>query len=486
MNVDWIATLPAPARRAMYFGLQRVIGSRIGPVWREFLAWERFTPEQFSQAIEHRLTALLEAATRSSEYYRRLNLNRDANETATQWLRRFPALSREKVREHFEEIVTDALRGEITSPDSVSKRRYDWLVVKTGGTTGVPTTVVHDARARDWGRATRLYAARQCGFPLGTPYFRLWGSEQDLLNQQASLQQRLLRNLLAEVPMNAFKAKEADLRRHLQTMQSRPNIHHLMTYVDAAAGLALFIHDHNLPRPQFKTIMACAGTVTSEFRKILGQTFSAEVFDKYGSRECCDMACECHHHTGLHVFSPNIFLEIVDDAGRECPPEKPGRILITMLNNPGFPMIRYEVGDVGAWAEPKRCPCGSSFPLLQSLQGRQDDMLLTEDGTLQSSGFVRHFVGVSLNRQLIREWQLEQTGRCEFVFRYVALRQEGLQDNLNRLKESFLLVFGRSASIELQAVSEIPPSATGKVRWIVNSYRPRPEGRPRQTGIGTA
>lgn len=100
-------------------------------------------------------------------------------------------------------------------------------------------------------------------------------------------------------------------------------------------------------------------------------------------------------------------------------------------------------------------------------------MLLTEDGTWQSSVFVRHFVGVSLNRQLIREWQLEQTGRTQFVFRYVPMKSEGLAENLRKLKESFQLVFGASAEIEMRQVTEIPPTATGKVRWIVNSFRRR-------------
>ena len=95
-------------------------------------------------------------------------------------------------------------------------------------------------------------------------------------------------------------------------------------------------------------------------------------------------------------------------------------------------------------------------------------MLLTEDGTLLSSVFVRHFVGVSLNRQIIRQWQLEQTGRQEFTFRFVAERAEGLEDNLARLKDSFQLALGRGARIEMSRVPGIPPSPSGKQRWIIN------------------
>lgn len=471
MNVDQLAHLPAPARRALYFGLQRALGSRIGAAWREFLAWEKFSPAQHDQAVDAKLARLLTAATTHSEYYRKLGLARRGGENARDWLRRFPTLDRVTLRDHFTALVADPLRGEITSPESVSRRRYDWLVVKTGGTTGTPTTVVHDATARDSGRATRLYALRQCGFPLGTRYFRLWGSEPDLLNQQVGLQQRVLRALLAEIPLNAFRAREADLRRHLETFHAHPEVQHLMTYVDAAAGLAQFLNENKLPPPQFKTIMACAGTVTPEYRALLQQTYGAEVFDKYGSRECSDMACECSAHNGLHVLSPHVFLEILDERDQPCPPGATGRIVVTHLNNASFPMIRYEIGDLGVWADPAPCACGSPFPRLASLQGRADDMLVTEDGTLQSSVFVRHFVGVSLNRQLIQQWQLEQTGAREFVFRYIAASNTGLAENLARLQESFQLVFGSSAQIAMCEVKEIAPTATGKIRWIINRYR---------------
>ncbi len=474
MNVKWMAYLPAPVRRQLYFGLQSLIGSRIGRVWKEFLSWEKLSPAALEEKVEIKLSQVLETAVKDSEYYRKMNVPRKPGETASAWLRRFPVLERSQVREHFTSIVVDKLRNEITSPQVPSPKHYSWLIVKTGGTTGIPTTVVHDANTRDWGRVTRLYGQRQCGFPLGVRYFRLWGSEQDLMKQELGMQQKVLRALHAEIPMNAFCAKEEDLREYHRVMLANPQIKHLMAYVDAAAGLAMFIREKNLTPPKFETVMACAGTVTPEYRKLLAETFSAEVYDKYGSRDCCDMASECREHKGLHVYSPQAYIEIVDEQGRECAPGKPGRILVTMLNDLSFPMVRYSIGDIGAWAEPGPCACGSSWPRMQSVLGRQDDMLTTEDGTLQSSVFVRHFVGVSLNWQLIREWQLEQRGAKDFVFRYIPLKTEGLEENLGKLKNAFLKVFGSSCQIEMKQVSEIPPAPTGKVRWIINRYGAKP------------
>ncbi len=418
--------------------------------------------------VEERLGQLLDGAVVHSPYYRHLGITRRPGESSRDFLARFPPLTREILRERFVDIVAEPLRAEVTSPDSVSSRGYHWIVVKTGGTTGNPTTVVHDQAQRDWGRATRLFSARQCGHPLGTRYFKLWGSEQDLLQTQMKFHLRVQRNLLGDLPLNAFRAKDPDLRRHHATLLAHPEIDSMMAYVDAAVSLALFIEAKDLPRPRLRTLMACAGTVTPEWREILERVFGAEVFNKYGSRECCDIACECSFHRGLHVNSPDVFLEVVDDSGAPCPPGQAGRILVTMLNNAGFPMIRYQIGDIGCWEEPGICPCGCAWPRLKNIEGRADEMLLTEDGTLLSSVFVRHFVGVSLNRQIIREWQLEQTGRHEFIFRFVSTQKEGLENNLARIRESFLLTLGISASIEMRHVPEIPPSASGKQRWIIN------------------
>jgi len=473
LNVDWLSRLPAPVRAGLYFSLQQAIGSRIWARWREFQSWTRLASDHLDGAVDLRLAKILTHASGESAFYRKLGLRSDARESATKFLKRFPILTREAIRDRFPELVIDALRSEIASPAAVSSRRYDWLVVKTGGTTGTPTSVVHDVCFRDWGRTTRLFAQRLCGFPLGTRFFRLWGSEQDLLQQQEKLDRRVLRNLLGEIPLNAFRAKAGELIQHYQTIRSDPSVRHLMAYVDAAVSLATFIEDRNLAKPWLRTIMACAGTVTPEWRQILERAFGAEVFDKYGSRECADIACECQAHKGLHVFSPSVFVEVVDDEGRECAPGQTGRILVTLLNNFAFPMIRYEIGDLGVWAEPGPCACGLAFPRLLNLQGRADDMLVTEDGTLLTSVFVRHFVGVSLNRQLIREWQFEQAGPGAFVFRYVPLRSEGLEDNLKQIQVSFRKALGASSRIELEAVAEIPPAPTGKTLWIMNRWKRR-------------
>src|SRR5262249_47435456 len=100
------------------------------------------------------------------------------------------------------------------------------------------------------------------------------------------------------------------------------------------------------------------------------------VFNRYGCREVSVIASECDRHTGMHVNADCLLVEIVDDAGK---PADAGRIIVTDLLNRSMPLIRYEIGDVGTWAQ-GGCPCGRSLPRLAAVEGRTTDFLVLSDG----------------------------------------------------------------------------------------------------------
>ena len=81
----------------------------------------------------------------------------------------------------------------------------------------------------------------------------------------------------------------------------------------------------------------------------------------------------------IDVYSHQARLEIVDDHGRPVSPGQVGRLLVTLLDNPSFPLIRYEIGDMAA-LDPGRCPCGRPFPLLDKLEGRRLEFLANSRG----------------------------------------------------------------------------------------------------------
>lgn len=475
MNVDFLFHTPASFRKLLYFSLQKAIGSNIYEAYREFLQWTKLTPIQVEELSDQRLFRLLQYSVKNSSYYRNLGISAPLSGTGLEWLQKFPVLRRSEVSSQFRCILGDKFQEEVADLNARSTKRYDWLIVKTGGTTGSPTTVLHDAVMRDSGRATRLFSQKMCGFPLGKRYFRLWGSEQDLLQQTEQLEKRLMRNLLGEIPMNCFRAHHHEMRNHADTILRYPTVHHLMAYVDSAGSLARFLREENISI-KLKSVMACAGNVTTGLRQTIGEVFGAEVFDKYGSRECHDIACECTAHQGLHIYSPSVFVEVLDKANKPVPAGQSGRLVLTLLNSFSFPLIRYEIGDVGMLAPPAPCSCGLPFPKIQAVEGRLDDMLYTTDGTSLSSVFVRHFIGVTLNNGTLSEWQLEQTALDKLIFRYVSPETKNVSGTLLAIQSAFEKAFGKNITTNFCRVDSIPPSPTGKQRWVINRCKP-PTGK---------
>jgi phenylacetate-CoA ligase len=441
------------ARLLLYLALQRALGSHAGARYRDFLRWETLTPEVLQQETAARLRAALAHAVREIPFYR------ERVPGAAPELADFPVLTKADVRTHF---------AALTHPAHAATRRYGAIEVKTGGSTGEPTTVIHDAAFRDAGRASRLYSQRLCGFPFGTPFHRLWGSMADIHQMRQSPAARLTAWLGRETLWNAFRLSDADCAAFLADLRRR-SARHVMAYVDAIDQVARYAESHG-GAPPLISIMACAGTVTPDTHDRLARVFGARVHNKYGSRECTDLACACAHG-GLHVYTPHVVLEIVDDAGAPCAPGVTGRVLVTLPGNATFPLIRYEIGDVAAWAEPGPCPCGRPFPRLRHIEGRAVEFLRAADGAYVSPVYIRHLIGVVHNPGALRRFQLTQHDAVRFTLLVEpdpAATPGALEAARPLIERDLRAVLGAAARIEWRAVEHIPESASGKFLYVLN------------------
>lgn len=448
-------------RRNAYLGLQRLIGSNVGTRYAEFLHLEKAGLQSLQSLHERRLQKTLQHAAREVPFYReRVSANGDLD------LSDFPILTKDDVRSQFIRLMPEAVR--VRHQTGGPRNRYSWIEVKTGGSTGVPTTVIHGPAYRDMGRAARMYSQALCGFPFGVPYLRLWGSMRDVNQMKDNWRQRLTRHLAGESVLNAFRMDPARMESYL-TAIAESKVNHLMAYVDCAVQLARFAQSRARSVRPVHSIMACAGTVTRDARDTLRRVFGARVHNKYGSRDCAEMACECSYG-GLHIYSNAVAVEVVDDNGKPLPPRSTGRLLITLLDNPEFPLIRYEIGDVGS-LDSTLCRCGRPFPLLHAVEGRIDEHFITAGGSYLSPVSVRHLIGVVHNPGLIRRYQLVQ----ETPYDYQLLLEPEADSSPGRLSEvsillrrDLLALLGRESRLGIQLVESIPESPSGKFRYLLS------------------
>ena len=438
-----------------------VIGSGLRGHYAEFLVASRWSAERLKTLHDQRLAALLHHAVKDVPFYR--------ERAASPELSAFPILRKEDIHAHFDEMMEPSLLAEYRAEKK--PRGYSWVEVKTGGSTGTPTTVIHDRDFRDWGRAGRLYSQWMCGFPIGTPFFMLWGSMRDINEAKDSAQKRVLNSLLQVHPLNAFLMDDTRMADYLREIGDS-RIDHLMAYVDAAYQLARFQEKSGQPMRALKSIMACAGTVTEEVRDKLGRVFGARVHNKYGSRECADMACECAAG-GFHIYATGIHLEIVDDAGQPVPAGTTGRILVTLLQNRRFPIIRYEIGDIGALSSAE-CQCGSPLPLLERVEGRISEIITAAGGAYVSPVFIRHLIGVTHNDGSIERFQFVQTGAATYTLAMqmdAALPAEKFAEMAEPLRRDLGIVLGAVAQLGIQRVSDIPLGESGKFPYVRNLHQ---------------
>lgn len=448
-------------RKHAFLFAHDAIGSGLRGHYAEFLAASRWPAAHLEKLHEQRLAALLHHAVNVVPFYKERVTKAE--------LSAFPILRKEDIHAHFDAMMEPSLLAEYRGEKK--PRGYSWVEVKTGGSTGTPTTVIHDKDFRDWGRAGRLYSQWMCGFPIGTPFFQLWGSMRDINDAKDSTQKRVLNSLLQVHPMNAFLMDDARMADYLRQIDES-KIDHLMAYVDAAYQLARFQEKRGRPIRPLKSIMACAGTVTDEVRNKLTRVFAARVHNKYGSRECADMACECAAG-GFHIYATGIHLEIVDDAGQPVPAGTTGRILVTLLQNRRFPIIRYEIGDIGALSN-AQCECGSPLPLLEKVEGRISEIITAANGAYVSPVYIRHLIGVVHDSGGLEKFQFVQTDATTYTLAMqvdASISDEVFTNGTAGMRVDLEKVLGEGSKLAISRVANIPASESGKFLYVKNLHR---------------
>jgi phenylacetate-coenzyme A ligase PaaK-like adenylate-forming protein len=103
------------------------------------------------------------------------------------------------------------------------------------------------------------------------------------------------------------------------------------------------------------------------------EAFGIHPTDLYGTTEgLWGATCE---HRAMHLFDDMCIVENVDADGRPVPAGERGeRLLVTNLFNRAQPLIRFELGDVTTLSA-AACACGRALTVLESIDGRAEDVL---------------------------------------------------------------------------------------------------------------
>jgi phenylacetate-CoA ligase len=210
-----------------------------------------------------------------------------------------------------------------------------------------------------------------------------------------------------------------------------------------------------------RIIFATAELLLPAWRRNISSFFDCYVRDMYGSAEFYRLAWECEKHEGYHLDIDAHVIEFLDENNNPVS-EGDGYIVVTGLFNYAFPLVRYKLGDIARLKDAK-CSCGRSLPLIDSIQGRQDDYIKLPSGKtisprrinlLDSVKGVKEYATTQVSRDLIR---VEIVKNGDFG--------EDTVESIKRQVRNGCL--GEAVKVDVDLVQEIKRRA-GKIRTVTS------------------
>lgn len=445
----------------------QIIEKVVYPLWtrRDHPAYSRY--RQIFDKTEHLPEAALEElqaehlrnqllhAYRNIPYYKRKMEQAgvtplDIRSTAD--LKLLPVLTKRDIQDFKAELLAENV------PEKARIRN------QTGGSTGSPLQFWVDKERFDSRRASTDRHNAWAGLYPGDWCAILWGARLDLGNSvlpHVDWKQRFLHRALS---LNTSSVSEADLNAYIEILRRyRPR--HMIAYAESAAMFARHCQAVGADDIRFDAVITTAEVLLPQSRALIEDVFHSEVFNRYGCRELSVIASECQYHTGMHVNADALILEVEPMPGL---PEGLGRMLVTDLFNRSMPLIRYEIGDLGAWAESGPCPCGRHLPRLEKIEGRITDFLQMSDK--------RKISGPSLTLVVsdmpdVRQVQFVQYSPKKITLRVVPGQGYG-SDTVVELRRRLDPYLRGMAELTIVSVDEIAKESSGKYRFVKTETEP--------------
>lgn len=404
-------------------------------------------------ALQHaKLQRLLEYVYRYIPYYRRtfdeVGFQPEQFRQDPLSFYKIPIITKEFMRDHVDEFMTT---------DPVIRKKLKSY--STSGSTGEPFIFLEDYSYREGFIADLWRHLTWCGWELAEPHAYLWGQSHD-----TSLLHRLQGSLM-DFSLNCFTGDAYNLSSEnmealvRQIRQYRPRL--LFGYASSLFVFAQFIRERGLDDIKFHAVYSSAEVLYPYQRELIEKTFGCKVFNRYGTIEIGGIACECEAHSGLHISVENCYVEILRD-GQPVTDNQPGEIVVTNLNNYGFPFIRYQLKDVVQRLD-EACSCGRQSPMLRSVQGRTVDIFRTADGRAVWGDFDSTLFEI----KGVKQFQIIQKAVDLILIRIV--KDESFEDaQLEKIRHATQKIMGDSTEIRFEFPQYIPISKSGKYRYALS------------------
>jgi phenylacetate-CoA ligase len=439
-------------RKALCVGLAHLAYAAHGVDVFAKLKWlketEKWTPPQRETWQLERLNDVLAFAWKNVPFYREFWSSHGCRWRPlghTEELAAYPILRKEVFRENWEKI----------RPADVSAIPH--IPKHTGGSTGRPVHYLLDKKQWALMQAFQIWGWSLTGYAFGDAVGVLTGGS--LMPERITLFERT--RMFIEHRLFLFGVNmDRKLARQYHGRLERFGAQFLYGYPSILYVFCRHLKEENLRLPKIRAVVTTAEMLLPHYREGIEDALGCLVFDDYGCNDGGFESFECNRHRGMHY---NDFQSILSVEGEKS---GPGTLLVTNLWNRSTPFIRYENGDRVTLAA-GQCPCGSKFPMIESVEGRTADLLQFANG--QTFVCPPHLFG---NMQ-IDGWQVVQTTPSRVEVRLAKLGE--LDPNyLLRVEQVMRHHLNSAIEIEVKHVRQLSLTRAGKLKPVWSEVNSKP------------
>lgn len=327
--------------------------------------------EEIKAYQREKLLNLCKEAYQYSPYYRAkfdsIEVNQEDINKQDIWeiFEKLPLLEKSNLMNNIRDIVS-------TNPDRPTSG-----VTYTSGTTGMPLSIEYDDESRqitfsewrryfDWLKLPESFrSVRFSGRIIIEPNRRkppFW--VQNYVDDQLF--------------MSAYHLEENNMQYYIDKM-NRFKPEFIDGYPSAIVTVANYILSKNI-KLTFSpiAISTTAETLLIHQRELIEKAFHSKVYNQYASSEGAPWIVECNEGN-YHFWIDTGVFEFINAETTDQNTEI-AELVVTSFRSLKTPLLRYRIGDyIECYTDQPVCPCGSSYPIIKEIVGRQDDILYSRE-----------------------------------------------------------------------------------------------------------
>ncbi|MET2984703.1 phenylacetate--CoA ligase family protein [Aureibaculum conchae] len=405
--------------------------------WRQV---DNYSAEELSNLQKENLKKILVNAIENVPFYKNIDL---VGHNPENWLKQFPILTKKILNNNTKSLINKKSKGLIE--------------YRSSGSSGVQSTIYMNKEEQAITRSILIRWWEWAGYNIGDHLI------QTGITPKRGFLKSIKDIVFNTLYINAFSLSDNDV---IKVLEKINNSKYSFTIAGYASSLNVFAEvaiKYNY-KIELKIAISFGDKLFSHYRKNVQEAFKCKVFDTYGCSEGLLIASE-KDLKYKYIFSPHVYLEILDDNNEPVPDGIMGNVVCTRLDGFSMPLIRYRIGDLAIKLPKEKYPPQRdlNYPLLQQVVGRETDTVKTING---KTLIVHSFTGIFEYISEIRQFKVYQYNKEGIVIHFI--KSKGFSNKVlkNITLELQKIIEDSSFTIDYKEVDYIKPSKSGKPQMI--------------------